>query len=259
MESCLYEGVVRHVRRAPVRHAFAYRLALLYLDLAELPQVFAGSRLFAVERRALAGFRRADHFGDPRTPLDEAVRELVEARIGRRPAGAVRLLTLPRVLGHAFNPISLYFCWDRAGAQLDAIVGEVTNTPWRERHCYVLDAARDGRSPTLGFRSEKALHVSPFLEMDYTYAWRVRPPGRTLAVSLANERAGQRPFRATLALERCALTPASLRRALARQLLAPARVVAAIHWQALRLWWKGAPVHAHPHHEEPLARATLAG
>ena len=258
MESCLYEGVVRHVRLAPVRHAFAYRLAFLYLDLAELPQVFAGSRLFGVERAAPAAFRRADHFGDPRTPLDDCVRGLVEDRTGRRPGGPIRLLTLPRVLGRAFNPISLYFCWDRAGAQLDAIVAEVTNTPWRERHCYVLDAARLPAGPTLRFRSVKALHVSPFLGMDYTYAWRIRAPGRTLAVSVENERAGERPFRATLALERRAVTPASLRRALARQLLAPARVVAAIHWEALRLWWKGVPVHAHPAAGESLARATLA-
>ena len=253
-----YEGVVRHVRRAPVRHAFSYRLAFLYLDLAELPQVFAGSRLFGVERPAPAAFWRADHLGDPRTPLDESVRARVEERTGRRPAGPIRLLTLPRVLGHAFNPISLYFCWDRAGGQLDAIVAEVTNTPWCERHCYVLDAARPGPAPTLGFRSAKALHVSPFLAMDYTYAWRIRQLARTLAVSLANERAGKRPFGATLALERRELTPGSLRRALALQLLVPARVVAAIHWQALRLWWKGVPVHAHHSQVEPLARATLA-
>lgn len=259
MESCLYEGVVRHVRRAPVRHAFSYRLAFLYLDLAELPRVFAGSRLFANERRALASFRRADHFGDPGESLDDAVRGLVEKRIRRRPGGPIRLLTTPRVLGHAFNPISLYFCWDRAGARLDAIVAEVTNTPWRERHCYVLDAARAAAGPTLGFRGEKALHVSPFLAMEYTYAWRIRPPARTLAVSVANEREGRRDFAATLALERRALSPASLRRALARQLLAPARVVAAIHRQALRLWWKGAPVHAHPDRREPFERAPLAG
>jgi len=249
MESCLYEGVVRHVRRAPVRHAFRYRLALLYLDLAELPRALAG---------APVSFRRADYFGDPALPLDEAVRVLVDERLGRQPAGPIRLLTLPRVFGHAFNPLSLYFCWDRAGARLDAIVAEVTNIPWRERHEYVLDAqARAGRP--LVFRSAKALHVSPFLAMDYTYAWRIRAPGRTLAVSLASERAGERPFAATLALERRELTPAALRRALARQLLVPARVVAAIHWQALRLWWKGVPVHPHPGSDEPLERASLAG
>jgi uncharacterized protein len=259
LESCLYEGVVRHVRRAPLRHAFSYRLAFLYLDLAELSNVFTGSRLFANERRALASFRRADHFGDPRESLDESVRALVEARTERRPGGPIRLLTLPRVLGHAFNPISLYFCWDRAGAQLDAIVAEVTNTPWRERHCYVLDAARAGPAATLAFRGAKALHVSPFLAMDYTYAWRIRPSARTLAVSIANERDGRRVFAATLRLERRELSPASLRRALARQLVAPARVIAAIHWQALRLWWKGVPVHVHPDRREPLERAPLAG
>ena len=237
MQSCLYEGVVRHVRRAPLRHAFAYRLAFLYLDLAELPGALAGARPFA-------RFRRADHLGDPREPLADSVRALVAARLGRRPTGPIRLLTLPRVLGCAFNPISLYFCWDPAGARLDALVAEVTNIPWLERHVYVVE----GQS----CRSEKALHVSPFMAMDYTYAWRIRPPGRRLALSIANERGGRREFTATLALQRHELSPASLRRALARQLLAPARVVAAIHWQAFRLWWKGVPVHAHPD-------ASLAG
>lgn len=247
MESCLYEGFVRHVRYEPVRHAFRYRLAFLYLDLAELPTVFAGSRLFANEASAPASFRRADHFGDPAVPLDVAVRELVSERCGRRPDGPIRLLTLPRVLGHAFNPISLYFCFERGGTELAVVVAEVTNTPWRERHCYVLPVTRPARADSvLRFRSDKVLHVSPFLAMDFEYLWRIGLPGEKLAVSIANVRDGRRVFAASLALERRALDPAGLRRGLTRQLLVPARVLAAIHWQALRLALRGAPFHAHP-------------
>lgn len=261
MESCLYEGFVSHVRHEPVRHEFRYRLAFLYLDLAELPTVFAGSRLFANEARAVASFRRADHLGDPGVPLDVAVRELVRERGGSRPDGPIRLLTLPRVLGHGFNPISLYFCYERDGAQLSAVVAEVTNTPWRERHCYVLPVTHRARADSpLHFRSEKALHVSPFLAMDFTYVWRILPPAEKLAVSVANVREGKRVFAASLALERRALDAAGLRLALLRQLLVPGRVVAAIHWQALRLALRGVPFHSHPESDSVVnARAALAG
>jgi DUF1365 family protein len=261
VESCLYEGFVSHVRYQPVRHAFRYRLAFLYLDLVELPTVFAGSRLFANDARAVASFRRADHLGDPGVPLDAAVREFVRERSGRRPDGPVRLLTLPRVLGHGFNPISLYFCFERDGAQLSAIVAEVTNTPWKERHCYVLPVTRSAPADSpLRFRSEKALHVSPFLAMDFTYLWRILAPAEKLAVSVANVREGRRVFAASLALERRALDPAALRLALLRQLLVPARIVAAIHWQALRLALRGIPFHSHPASDSPVnARAALAG
>lgn len=249
MESCIYTGSVRHVRLEPVRHAFRYQMAFLYLDLGELPFAFGGSRLFANERRAPAAFRRADHFGDPALPLDECVRRLVSEDCGIRPEGPIRLLTLPRVLGHVFNPISLYFCFDPGGADLTAIVAEVTNTPWHERHCYVLPVnPDDAGGSALRFRVAKALHVSPFLGMDYEYDWSISRPVETLAVSVANVRDGRRVFDAALALERRTLDARGLRRAFWNQTLAPARVVAAIHWQALRLALRGAPFHAHPKH-----------
>jgi DUF1365 family protein len=250
VESCIYTGRIDHVRHEPVRHAFGYRIAFLYLDLAELPDVFSGSRLFANERRAAASFRRGDHFGDPHVPLDHAVRELVSSRCGFRPDGPIRLLTLPRVLGHAFNPISLYFCWDRDCASLSAIVAEVTNTPWHERHCYVLPVTTAARAPEtpLRFQVGKELHVSPFLEMDYDYDWVIEPPGETLGVSVANLRDGRRVFQADLALRRRALDPAGLREVFWSPTLAPARVVAAIHWQALRLALRGIPFRTHPKH-----------
>jgi DUF1365 family protein len=250
VESCIYTGRIDHVRHEPARHAFGYPIAFLYLDLAELPAVFAGSRLFANEKRAPAGFRRSDHFGDPHVPLDLAVRELVAARSGTRPDGPIRLLTLPRVLGRAFNPISLYYCWERDGSALRAIVAEVTNTPWHERHCYVLPVTPAARGPqtALRFRVAKALHVSPFLEMDYDYDWTIEPPGETLGVSVANVRDGRRVFEAGLALRRRELDPRSLRSAFWARTLAPARVVAAIHWQALRLGIRGIPFRSHPRH-----------
>jgi DUF1365 family protein len=243
VESAIFEGVVRHVRHEPVRHAFRQRIALLYLDLAELDEVGRVSRLLGVERRALASFRRADHFGAGDAPLDATVRALVEARVGRRPEGPIRVLTQPRVLGHVFNPLTLWLCATRDGRGLDALVAEVTNTPWLERHCYVLDLAGAHEA-----RCGKRLHVSPFMGMDQEYTFRFHGPDARFELGIESREAGRRVFDAGLALERRELSPATLRRTLASGALAPARAVAAIHWQALRLWWKGAPFHAHPRH-----------
>jgi hypothetical protein len=259
VESAIYEGSVRHVRHGRVSRQFEQRLALLYLDLGELERVARVSRWLGVERRALASFRRGDHLGAPDVTLDAAVRDLVEARLGRRPDGPIRLLAQPRVLGHGFNPLALFFCEARGSRALDAVVAEVTNTPWRERHAYVLDLANaPARSGTREARCAKRLHVSPFLDMDQEYTFRIGVPGRRLFVEIANLSAGERVFSAALALERRELTPAALRRNLLLGRLAPARSVAAIHWQALRLWLRGAPFHAHPKHAGGSAREQTA-
>ncbi len=246
-QSCLYAGRVRHRRFAPRPHVFARRLHLLYLDLAELPELFRDRWLWSAERPAFARFRRADHLGDPATPLDEAVRELVRERTGRRPAGPIRLLTQPRVAGFGFNPVSFYFCFGADGTMLETIVAEVENTPWGERHVYVLPAASArGRSPARQHRHAKELHVSPFLPMDMTYDWRFVGPGPRLVVHIEARREAIRLFDATLALERRELTGGALARALVARPLQPLRVFGAIYWQAFRLWAKGAPFHPHP-------------
>jgi len=245
--SCLYVGQVRHRRFAPQPHAFAYPLHLLYLDLAELPEVFRGRWLWSAERPALARFHRGDHLGDPGVPLDEAVRDLVLERTGRKPRGPIRLLTQPRVAGIGFNPVSFYFCFDPGGEALETIIAEVENTPWGERHVYVLPAgSKPGRPSAQQHRHTKEFHVSPFLPMDLTYEWHFVGPGQRLAVYVEAQREGGRVFDATLTLERRELTGAALARALVTQPLQPLRVLSAIYWQALRLWWKGVPFHPHP-------------
>jgi hypothetical protein len=181
------------------------------------------------------------------------VRDLVEARTGFRPAGPVRLLTHPRYAGYVFNPLSLYYCLapDRAG--LEAVVADVTNTPWGERHQYVLGPA-DGPAgaETRAWRHAKAFHVSPFLPMTLDYDWHVSQPGARLGVHIAarpgdGSRAAAGPvFDATLALRRRPISPRELRRVLVRFPLLTAQIVAGIYAQAARLWWRGVPVHAHP-------------
>ena len=245
MQSCLYVGRVRHRRFAPVEHAFEFPLFLVYLDLAELDRIFRGRWLWSTRRAALARFRREDHLGDPRVPLDRAVRALVEERTGHRPQGPIRLLTHLRYAGFVFNPVSFYYCYDAAG-RLDAIVADVTNTPWKERHAYVLPVNGE-RAERLRFASAKEFHVSPFLPMELEYGWTLHEPGERLAVRIQSRARGGPPlFDALLALRRREITGASLASALVRFPLLTLQVIAAIYWQAFRLRRKGAPTFAHP-------------
>jgi hypothetical protein len=255
MESCLYEGRVFHRRFRPVSHAFEMPLYLLYLDLAEIDRVFRGRWLWSTTRPALARFRREDHLGDPRVPLDRAVRDLVQQRTGRRPGGPIRLLTHLRYAGHVFNPVSFHYCFAADGRSLEAIVADVTNTPWKERHAYVLPVTRPGRRQR--FVSRKTFHVSPFHAMELDYRWSFATPGRTLVLRIETQDGDAAPlFDAVLALERREITGASLARVLVRYPLITAQVVAGIYRQALRLHRKGAPYHPHPRDREASLEAA---
>lgn len=230
---------------------------MLYLDLAELPRLFRGSRLWSADRPAFAWFRRGDHLGNPTLPLESCVRDLVEERTGRRPRGPVRLLTHLRYAGFLMNPVSFYYCFDASGRDLEAIVAEVNNTPWGERHCYVLPFDGGSRDGVLRARTRKELHVSPFMGMEQEYAWTFRRPERRLAIRIANSDAdGGRCFDAVLALRRRELDRPTRARVLLRHPLVTLQVLAAIYWQALRLWRKGAPFHPHPRSGEGRLEAT---
>lgn len=257
MQSCLYEGLIRHRRFLPRERRFRYRLFFAYLDLAELDDVFAGRLLWSTQRPALARFRRQDHFGEPAVKLSDAVHSLVNAETGVFPQGPIRLLTGLTSCGYAFNPISLYFCFDATGERVETVIAEVTNTPWGERHCYVLPSGSDG-TQQLDWRFSKRLHVSPFMPPEVCYRLRVRGPGDRLTVQLEAHRDAtlhrdlpSHPAKlldATLTLARRPITTAVLAKMLLRYPLLPQRIQTRIHWQALKLWWSGHLVFPHRSH-----------
>jgi uncharacterized protein len=229
--SAIYEGHIRHRRFAVRNHAFRYRLAMAYIDLDELPTLLGGR--LARERPGLVRFRRSDYLGDPRTPLADAVRTRLEQDLGHRPEGPIRLLTHVRSFGHCFNPVSFYYCFAPDGETLEAVVADVTNTPWGERHAYVLPASGD---------MDKALHVSPFMPMDQRYTCRAPAPGETLSVHIESRQDGRLAFDATLGMKRRPLTTRSLLRPLAPTL----RMLALIYGHGIALKLKGVPVQPHP-------------
>lgn len=246
MSHALGRGRVWHVRERPFRHAFAYGVHMLRLDLDRLEEAFAGHPLWSVDRRNLGSLRRDDHLrGLPRPrrgDLAGAAREAVAERLGFRPAGPVHLITHPRYLGFAFNPVTFHLFGDPAAPE--ALLLEVSNTPWNERHHYALDCR--GRSAPLEFDLAKDFHVSPFLAMDMRYRFRFVLAGERFEVLKQNLDDAGRVFTARMELAFEPLT----RRALTRAVLAfppmTFRVVAGIYWQALRLWLRGARYHPHP-------------
>lgn len=256
-QSCLYEGSVRHNRRVAKSHRFRQRLFMAMLDLSELSVIFRDRWFWSTARPNIAWFRRADYLGPPDRPLDESVRDLVEERLGRRPLGPIRLLTNLRYFGIAMNPISVYYCYD-ADQRLDVVVAEVTNTPWRERHHYVLDVAEPTAS-SLEAEAAKAMHVSPFLEMDYEYRFRFSAPGEQLKFAVADVRHGstEPDFTAGLRLKRLPFDGRNAARVLLRYPAMTVRVFLTIYWQAFRLWWKGVPFVPHPRTRPVEQRAPM--
>jgi len=248
MNSAIYRGSIRHRRFTPVVNAFQYRIFFMFLDLAEMSRALAIHPLWSVDRVNLAYFRRRDHFGDVKIPLDRAIRDRVEEKTGLRPSGPIRVLTHLRYFGHCFNPVTFYFLYGGSDSCLETIVAEITNTPWGERHLYVLDDANNIHPDRKWrrFRFSKAFHISPYMPMEIDYDWRFSVPGDRLNVHLMNFKDGKRVFDATLSLSRMPMTRQNLTRLLILYPAMTVKVVAMIYWQALKLKLKQTPFYDHP-------------
>jgi len=247
MKSCIYKGELYHHRYLPRENKFTYIVFFMFLDLNELEHVFDGRWLWSVGRANVANFKRSDYLGPPDIPLDQAVRDRVEQEFGERPAGPIRILTHLRYYGHCFNPVSFYYCYDAADTRVEYIVAEITNTPWRERHSYVLRVKlNQEKEKRLRFQFSKKFHVSPFMDMDFWYDWHFKEPGESLRIHMTNFKEGNKFFEAVLSMQRREISGAGLAWVLIRFPAMTLKVLSMIYWQAFRLWLKKIPYYEHP-------------
>ena len=247
--SSLCAGTVLHHRLGGPAHRFAYPLYMLLLDLDELPDLDRRLRLFGHGRRRPLSLRDRDHFGNDARSLRVKVEDFLHAEGIEPPGGRILLLTHPRVFGYVFNPVSFYYCYDRAG-RLAARVAEVNNT-FGDRHSYA--------GTTREWRDKKVMHVSPFFSMEGSYRWDLPEPDHLRVEAFVDlTREGRPLLQARLILRPEPLTDRAIARALLRYPLMTLKVVAAIHFEALRLWRKGARVFPHPAYDPPAARREVA-
>jgi len=251
--SCLYTGTVMHRRFKPRAHRLNYRVFWCLFDLDELPYLPSRLRFFSLKSFNLFGFRNSDHGDSSNRPLRAQVESHLATAGIDLGGGAIRLLCMPCLLGFVFNPISVYYCYDRCGA-LKALLYQVHNT-FGQRHSYLIPVDRKPGEP-LEQRCLKAFYVSPFMEMDIEYRFRVQPPDKHVALVIEGSDAQGPVLIASLAGERQALTDAALLRAFLSFPLMTLKVVAGIHWEALKLWIKGMRLRPRPPAPSPVTIVT---
>ncbi len=226
---------------------------MVCLRLDELPELFEPYWLWSANSWNLAYFRRRDHLGKSDIPLDQAVRDLVEAQIGTRPQGAIQLMTHLCYFGFRFNPVSFYFCWSRDGQNLENIIAEINNTPWGEQHCYVFKVHEPIKGGTIPFTFKKEFHISPFMNMGMKYVWSFSKPGKDFHIHMESWEGDQKILDVSLGMTRAEISHTSLARVLFQYPSMTFKVVWGIYFQALRLWIKRCPFYPHPKYRKDVS------
>lgn len=241
--ACFYSCQVMHRRLVAPYYRFVYRVFYLLLDIDRLDAAAQGPRLFSHNRFNLLAFHDRDH-GDGSGALRPWAEQVLGGGGIDLAGGRIRLLAMPRLLGHAFNPISLWYCEHRDGS-LRAVIAEVRNT-FGEKHCYLLSAGGAVMPYEAHYEKDKCFHVSPFFDLVGRYRFTLGEPGERVRVAIHETREGQGILDATVAGQRLALSDAAILKLVALMPLMTLKVVAGIHWEALKIWLRGGKFHRKP-------------
>lgn len=246
MRSAFYEGKVRHRRFSPKAHDFDYSLFMAGINLDEIDKIGQLSHLWSYNRRNLMEFRRSDYLPDEPGSLKQAVVGLLQQHTGENFDGEVVLLTHPRSFGFCFNPVSFYFCYEEGDDQPSYILAQINNTPWNERHVYVLsvDQAENNQN-SIEFAFDKDFTVSPFMPMDIAYRWVFSLQEKNLLIHMECKKDNENVFDATMTMEKHAFTSSKANSLALTYPLMCFKVVAGIYWQALLLYLKRSPFYGH--------------
>lgn len=242
-KSGIYSGWLRHRRYSPKQHYFIYKVFMMYIDLDELDSVLNLSRWWSKSRWALARFKRSDFLGDEVVGLYKSIRTAIQKETGYIQTGPIRMLANLRYFGFNINPIVSYYCFDES-ENLQFIVAEVTNTPWGQRKCYVLECDPSQKRQRIIF--DKDMHVSPFNPMSMQYHWSSNVPASRLSLCIETRLNGEVVVDANLSLNRQEITEKSMNKLIFSYPWMTLKVAFAIYWQALRLWVKGVPFYGNP-------------
>lgn len=241
MNSAIYTGTVTHRRYIPKKHSFTYTVFMSYLDLDELGKIFTNIPFWSDSgKKNIAYFNRNDYLRPSNKPLKTLVQETIHKKLNVNHTGPIKMLTHLRILGCCFNPVTFYYCFNATNKKLDYVLADITNTPWNERHQYLIDLKNNDN-----MQFKKAFHISPFMDMEMDYDWQFSTPNDTLSVKmLANKK--KCFFKANMLLNKKTINTANTNNMLIKHCFINYKVIWGIYWQAAKLYLKQVPFYSHP-------------